>query len=260
MRFAVAILIAIIPECVHAEWKTGVELAMNRDSGDWGIASLVDGEYLYGKNWRLSGKWGFISEIQTSDTSSGWKEFKTGNPLLVVDRRQKLSLVDWSVGLGLAAPLAALDGEHDRHGRTAYAMAAALFGLRDLWLWAPDRLGIVIPASAIMRRDWYELALDSSFGALIPLRNTMESSGSDLITQFRFTALVMDKFLKAGTHIQTVGFLATSVEHWQSAIAPFVGIDIGRVGFNIETLFPLDAPLANQNLWSLHLVFKIRGL
>jgi hypothetical protein len=165
--------------------------------------------------------------------------------------------LDWNVGLGVALPLAALD-QYDRHGRVAYGKAAALFGLRDIWLWAPNRLGIAVPAKATILRNWYRLGADCAISVLVPTRDTL-GSGTDFIGQARFTASVIKPFFEVGSYVQAVGFATSSNEHLQLAIAPFLRVNSGKIGVGIESLIPLDAPLANQNRWSLHFMFQIRG-
>ncbi|MBI5542443.1 MAG: hypothetical protein HY901_01030 [Deltaproteobacteria bacterium] len=240
-----------------AEWSGELELAMSLVEERWTLAPTLRAAYGLSKRWRLRGEWGFVSAAQGSEGEHGWTQLESGNLLLGLDSRGGAGALRWRLGAGLTAPLAHLEGEHDPHGRSAYGDASMLQGLWDLWLWAPDRIGLVVPAGAVIKGDRYRLGLEAGAAMLVPVRETLGTS-VDALTQARIVAALHSaETFEAGAQLQSVLIATQPSDGWQTAIAPFVRLQLGPVELGARLLLPIDAPLGGH--WSFQLAASVRG-
>ncbi|HEY3451528.1 MAG TPA: hypothetical protein VGK67_34540 [Myxococcales bacterium] len=240
-----------------ADWRAEVEVPFGGSDARWFTAPTLRGHYGLSQRWRLRTEWGFVGSIQQSQGGNGWSQFESGNLLLAFNARGPKGGFSWSAGAGLAAPLAELGSEPDRRGRIAFGDASTLQGLWDLWLWAPDRLGVVAPATVGLKSSWYRVELEGAAGLLVPVRQTI-GSGLDGLGQLRLAAsLLARETAEVGAQLQGVVLATRPGDQGQVSVAGFARLQVGKVTVGTRVLIPIDAPLTSR--WSLHLSVSVRG-
>jgi hypothetical protein len=253
---------ALAPEDASAaRWSGEVALSTFGDSARWVFSPELKAEFEASARWSALAQWGLVTETQTSEDGHGWTQVEPGNPALGAEWRSAASeRWRWSVGAEAALPLARMSSAHDRHGRTAFGDAAALHGLWDLWLWSPDRLGLVVPASAALRGRGYRLTLEAAGALLAPVRDTL-GKNLDALAQARFTAAADPQYpLELGASAQAA-LVATAEPNaiLQPALGLYARWYLSRGDLALRLLVPLGPPLGEQNRWSLQLSFSLRG-
>ncbi len=90
-----------------------------------------------------------------------------GNPYLSAHFVQALERTAYSIGLGIAIPLASTDGTRGEARALGYDYAIGNRIGHDMYLWAPDRLSFVIPARIETIADRVVLGADVAFAAML---------------------------------------------------------------------------------------------
>lgn len=244
------ILVAAAP----AADEVGVELttygASDQASGTVVLSPIFSAE-LGDERWTACVDWGFVYLGELSD-EDGFGRFRLGNPAI-----SALTGFDWlgglwRVGAGGSLPFARLDEgvEGRRRDRNTLAHASGVRGNRDLWLWAPERGSVFVPAEATWRlpRGWIggEVA-----GALLVPMGSFASGRYDVVLQAAAAAAYTGSIVEGGVRGQVVVVATQPRDRLQWSVAPFVAVDLGRARLRLELLMPLGDPLGALGLWSL---------
>ena len=144
------------------------------------------------------------------------------------------------VGLGLAFPVADADSLDEVF---ALAVAFAVRGMQDAWLWAPDALTIAsFGRVEFDASDAFTLTLDAALAELVPVRDRDEA---DTIVQATpgFAVRAGDVF-SAGLRATVVAVPTSDASDVaQFSVEPFVRANFGPGFVSARFIYNIDEPL-----------------
>ncbi|HJL04389.1 MAG TPA: hypothetical protein RMH85_25385 [Polyangiaceae bacterium LLY-WYZ-15_(1-7)] len=269
----------IAPAAVPAEQPRGVveaELALYRGEQPLVLGSELEGYALsswLGARYRvldpleLELGWGFTyakTEVQSALGSDDDRGFRSANPWLGANWVGVLRVgapMALRIGLGLALPAAkAVDEPLEDHAEVAGLLVApGMRGAWDLWRWLPDTLGIAV-SSSLVARPHPVLALRASLGLgfLAPVRQEDgEDRDLEIAAQLGVDLAVLPvEHFTIGMRLQGV-ILTVGDDQFQSALEPFVGVEVEQVLLRLGLMINLDEPYGTGfgagDVWALRL-------
>lgn len=208
----------------------------------------------------------FVYLSVSAESGDGDDAFRSGNPLLAGYYVHPLANGYARIGFGLGIPLASVDlpapgslaalGEAIREVMP-YAIATGSLGYWDFWLFAPERLGLVLPIQLELDHDGLLLGGELTNAVLIPI-DPQYSPDTEVMLQLAPMIGARAGQLALGARLQLVWQATADVEDGaQLALVPFVQGQLGRSGFlHARFVLPLDEPIGvlgdGDALWGLH--------
>ena len=205
--------------------------------------------------------WGFAF---TSFDAGGADDsaFRFGNPFAGLNFKLEKRDFVLRIGGGVALPVATVDDDAslDEALTQVFALqgAAAIVGLWDTWLWAPDRFTIVAPSFRMDGRGGdFVWAAEAALGVLI------DTSDADRDAEVAIQAAVeggarLGRMFVLGGRFQTVLWATPEDDEdlTQLAFVPFVRLE-GESGFGyLRMTINLDEPYGfafdDRGIWGLH--------
>jgi hypothetical protein len=182
-----------------------------------------------------------FASVSTSG-APGESSFRTGNPLAAAYYMQQREDGYFRVGGGIALPLARIPSSGNLGAPfIAYGGVAAMNGLWSLWLYAVDRLTLVLPAQLETRSGPLVLGGDFGMGVMVP---TDSNNKTDVVLQIAGSLGARISAVTVGGRLQAVWLATQQGDNAQLALVPFVQGDFSGGGFvYARLLVNLDEPL-----------------
>jgi hypothetical protein len=204
----------------------------------------------------------FAFAILSPAMGDGDTSFRAGNPVAAVYYMRRSDVGYYRIGGAIAPPLAHLGGSDALGaGFIAYAGAAAMNGLWNVWQYSVDRLSLVIPGQFERRSGHLIYGGDFGLGVLVDTGD----ANRDAEVVLQLAGMIGGRIdnVSVGTRLQVV-WLATQDggDNAQLALVPFVQADFSDNGFLFgRFVLNLDDPLGVfgdgrgllGKVWGLHL-------
>jgi hypothetical protein len=228
---------------------------------------MLGGALRLNEHVELELDWPFVYFTSSGGGGDGYDTFRTGNPLFAGYYVHPFSRGYARIGFGLGIPLATLDlqpsGTFDSLASALrellpYAVASGTLGYGDFWLYAPERLSLVVPIQFELDRDGLLLGGELAPAVLIPIDPQFDP---DVEVVFQLAPLIGARVgpVSLGTRLQLVWLASADVDDdAQLSLVPFVQGKVGSAGFlYARFVLPLDEPIGvlgdGDALWGLHL-------
>ncbi len=252
----------------HAEEHSGgvgVKVGIfSRDDGyasSFGLVPVLDGWIALGKHWALELDWGFALRGYSPEQGDGTNNFVVGNPMLQALRKTEHGRTSIAYGFGLTVPVYYIPAEddHDHHDIVVtYALASAMEGEWNHWMWLPEHVTMVVPVEAHMvSKDHILLGGETALALSIPAGD-YEDHSAELYWQIAGEIGFGWEGVETGVRLQ--GFTAPmhKGDKLQLSFGPFVHLELEGGHLGAELLLNLDDPYgvfgsAGDDVWGLFL-------
>lgn len=225
------------------------------------VAPLIDGTFNISESLQLRLALPLTSISRSDD---GATRFALGNPYTAAYWRTKSGPLQFRLGAGVALPAARLtddDPQTSALQAEGYLTAAAMQGLKDRWLWTPERLSVVVPLDAKLDLGIVELRGDAAWAWMIPTN----SDDNETMLQLGTEALVHLGPFGLGARVQGVWVPTTSGDDLQMAVAPVAELELGPVAARTMFVVNVDEPQGNSfdtsapnTVWGWHIAAAVR--
>ncbi len=223
------------------------------------VVPRVAGRYELSPRIAVSLEWGLpVAKL------GGGTRVSVGNPFLAGWYTLPVSELTVQIGAGLAMPLASIS-EDDALSAMAYQYALAMDGLMDAWLWAPENVGVVVPARVDhVLGSALRLGGEAAIALLIPTGeqsaspgNRLEGAEVEVFLQAAAEAAYVVGIFEAGVRLQAAWLATLGGDDFQLSVEPFVALDAGPAFARLRFTLNLDEPAGfsfdEQKVWGLHL-------
>lgn len=174
-------------------------------------------------------------------------QLHSGNPYVQAAYRGDFDVLTLRIGGGVTIPLAQFGDTVDPDDRIALSgltLAAALRGLWDLWLWAPEQITVVIP-NARLDFAFHEnavFAVESAFGVMISTNDADDET--DVLWQIGVEGGGrLERLVELGLRLQLVTSLNSEGDQAQLSLTPFVRVELGAGLLEARLTMNLDDEL-----------------
>jgi hypothetical protein len=237
-------LLLTISLSAHAETHGGGDVEMSVGAYDDAtvLTPQISGWLSIDQRVRVEASFGFAHLA-----AGGESQLELGNPYLgaafTLPTRARAF-----AGLGVALPVASIPD--DLLGAAAalatYTSAWNVRALRDLWLWFPDTLSVVLSGGAATPAgSGFEVSVKGHAAVLVPTK-TAGRDKAELDLQLVGTgAYAIGSVLKVGVDLGAV-WVPTGdgdSDNFQLSVEPFVRANLGPVSARVGLTLPIDEPL-----------------
>ncbi len=188
--------------------------------------------------------------------------FRVGNPYLAFHYQGRKNEFSYRVGVGATIPAATLPDDINEQvtAASAYALAAAIRGNNNFWLWDPHTVSVIVPVA-------FERYKPSGFlwgayldtGALIKIDNkNPRTSKTDFIMQMAaMMGYQATDWLRVGSRFSLVLIPKFKEQATQLAVEPYLrfGRDnaFGAIRLNINIDNPWGFSFDDRQVWGLRI-------
>jgi hypothetical protein len=225
----------------HFAAELGVVQRPDTSETQWVTAPLLGLSYAIHPHFGLGVDWGFVLVSESPRVGSTLWAVGSGDPLFKAFYKAD----HWVVSAGVTAPLAWLSYNVEKRGvlRSSYAHAAAMRGLWDPWLWAPEQASLVL--SGRYRRALGSLLrfeLAAGIAASVPI-SRVTYDDFDATAQLAPSLALHTEHADLGLRLQAV-FFTSAVDACQLSVSPFIAVPLAReLTLSLRALLNLDPPL-----------------
>ncbi len=229
------------------------------------VSPLVRGHYDFVRDWGAHFEMPLSYVETTTPSDPGGAVLRFGNVTAGAHHRFRAAATSGVIGLGVAVPTAWVpndvpDVEQDTM-RKAFNTSAATYGGTKLWLWAPERLSIIVSGGASHRfAQAVDAFVEASIAPMIPVGD--EGTNVDLFVDGRVgAAWVLPELLTLGiafdlAWLPTGGLFATT-DPVQTALEVFGRVWLDTLFFGAAFTMNIDDPAGfafnDGGIWGLHL-------
>lgn len=169
----------------YAWAEAAVFVEQNRGPTVTSISPLVGADYWIKRLVEVRARFGWSGVRLSSDEVMGTREdrrWRWSNVLVGASYKREIAdyypfVFELSAGIDLALPTAH-SASNPRLGDVDDAQvlrqAATMRGVRDVWLWSPDTLGIVVPLTAQLVHDYAHVKLALDVATMIPFDDSAD--------------------------------------------------------------------------------------
>lgn len=253
-------LLADHPASAHGNTALELELGWYTDSSG-GVTMHVLSPFLglrhaVSNEVELELDWPFAFVDVSPDAGGGDSTFVSGNPLLAAYYVGALERGYYRIGGGVAPPLANLDAGDPGdviHG-IAYTRALWIRGMWDFWLYAYDRLSLVVPVQIEGQSDALVAGGDFAFAFMLPTDDQV-APDNEVVVQLGGMLGGRTGKTTLGARLHLVWIPSSDGDNAQLSLIPFVQGD-GSGFIYAKVLLNLDEPLGilgdgGQDVWGL---------
>jgi hypothetical protein len=208
------------------------------------LAPTLGGRVRLSQNAELTLDWPLAFVMVSPAIGSSQSSFRTGNPVITAFYMRARQDAYFRIGGGVALPLAHIGGNPGPLGTSAlaYAGAAGMNGLWNMWQYAVDRFTLVLPAELETRSGPLVLGGDFGLGVLV----YTGSGSADPQAVFQLAGMLGARIdnVTLGGKLQVVWLATQGGDNAQLALVPFVQADFSGGGFlYARFVMNLDEPL-----------------
>ncbi len=256
-----------IPEGIAWDGSVGMYLDSEGDASLLLLSPLLGVRASVGERLLLRGDWGF-SYLGISGEGDSQTSFIVGNPFVAAYYRFVGNGAEMAIGGGVGLPIANVDVSGiETLGDAAdaltdvlnYGLAAGIRGNRELWLWTPDTLPIVVDYMVDREMGVVTIGNDTAFAFYVPIGDNEGDTDVALHSSSNIEANF--GLVRLGGRILITAILTVEddLDGTQIALEPFVGLDLGIFALDVALTMNIDDPLGfafdDDGVWGLHFGF-----
>lgn len=227
------------------------------------LAPVLEGYFGITDSLELGFRWGSSFVARSADgLGDGDSAFAIGNPVAMGTYLARMDDVVLRLGIGVGLPVAGYDASSTSVDEITkglgYAVASALRGWWDSWMWADDRLTVVVPRFRLDSTSndlvW---AVDAAMGLMV------DTSDADRDVEVPVQAALegggrLGSSLVVGGRLQAVWIPTRETgDDFQLAVEPFVRVELENVFFYSKLTLNLDGPngfaFDRGKVWGAHI-------
>ena len=224
------------------------------------MSPIVEMRFQLAYNVVMQAVWGMSYGNLDRDQADAQNTFRFGNPYLAFHYQGRKGQFSYRAGGGVTVPAATLpDDINDQvAAASAYALAAAIRGNNNFWLWDPHTVSVIIPIALERYKPsgfLWGAYLDT--GALIKLNDkNARTSKTDFIMQMAaMMGYQATDWLRVGSRFSLVLIPKFKEQNTQLAVEPYLrfGKDnaFGSIRVNINIDNPWGFSFDDRQVWGL---------
>ncbi len=233
------------------------------------LSPVFEMRFQLAQHWLLDAAWGFsYVNLELEDDNQTDNAFRPGNPWIGLNYQGVKGQFSYRAGFGVTVPVARFPDEiaspDNLTAGTAYALAAAVRGNMNYWLWEPHSLSVIFPLAFERRKpSGFLWGADFATGVMLKCcgsgadRNTNQRN--DPVVQMGATmAYQAVKWLRVGSRFTFVILPRKQAQgqNTQLAVEPYLRFGkedaFGSIGVVINLDNPWGFSFDRNQVWGLN--------